>query len=146
MLDGDAFGAQNGVDGVGDLCDTSDDLDNDGVPDNRDACPNNANGGLDADQDGCQDSLDGLRDLIQNLDLRVVARNTLLNDVRSIQKAVNRNLLTIADERITAMANRVERMRGRRISDADANLVVAYLANARASIFSQRASLLKVHR
>lgn len=116
------------TDGLGDACDADDD--NDGVPDTSDACPVQAPAlGLDADSDGCTDTIAGLRTIVQSLPLSSNVKNGLLAKLDQAQKALDAEKIHVAENVLRAFINQVNGQRGKSLTNAQADLLVAYATN-----------------
>ena len=105
------------------------DSDGDGIPDSQDACPTQNPGGLDADHNGCIDTLPGLRVIVVGLTIDQTTKNGLLAKLDEAQKALNRGDKRTTINKLMDFINQVKAKRGTLISNADADLLVAYANN-----------------
>ncbi|MCO6450242.1 MAG: thrombospondin type 3 repeat-containing protein [Caldilineales bacterium] len=118
-------------DGLGDICD--DDDDDDGFLDGEDVCPFENPGGLDANEDGCIDELADLDELVMSLDLPGGTENALLSKVENAAKSVAKGNYTAASNQLEAFINQVEAQRGKKLTDAEADMLIAYVQNVLAT-------------
>ena len=122
-------------DGIGDACDACpadplNDQDGDGICASMDACPTEApQGGLDADQNGCTDTIDGLKVIVQGLNLDNNVQNGLLNKLDDASRLLAKGNVSSAINKLNDFINQVEAQRGSALTDAEADLLVAYANN-----------------
>ena len=105
------------------------DSDGDGIVDLHDACPSQNASGLDADHNGCIDTLPGLRAIVVGLTIDKTTKNGLLAKLDEAQKALNHGDTRTAINKLMDFINQVQAKRGTSISNADADLLVAYANN-----------------
>jgi hypothetical protein len=117
----------------GDACDPDDD--DDGVLDGADACPLAAPlNGLDADADGCSDEVGGLVVLLQGMSIPSQKKAPLLSKLADAQKMLDRGKITPTEGKLREFIVQVQAQRGKAISQADADLLIAYANNIIANI------------
>lgn len=115
-------------DGEGDACDQDDD--NDGLDDAQDACPLQAPDlGLDADHNGCTDTVAGLKSVVEGLVLNSQATNGLLRKLEDAEKALDAGKIRVAENKLKDFIDQVEGLRGRWLTDEQADLLVQYANN-----------------
>ncbi|HXI03309.1 MAG TPA: hypothetical protein VNI57_09040 [Candidatus Saccharimonadales bacterium] len=120
---------------MGDACDACpadplNDQDGDGICASMDACPTEApQGGLDADQNGCTDTIDGLKVIVQGLNLDNNVQNGLLNKLDDASRLLAKGNVSSAINKLNDFINQVEAQRGSALTDAEADLLVAYANN-----------------
>jgi sugar lactone lactonase YvrE len=106
------------------------DMDWDGLVGAQDACPAAAPvPGFDLDHNGCTDSVQGLKIIVQGLSLSSKVKNGLLGKLDEAQKALDRGSIPVAVNKLQDFISQVEGQRGKGISNADADLLVAYARN-----------------
>ncbi|MFH1726646.1 MAG: thrombospondin type 3 repeat-containing protein [Elusimicrobiota bacterium] len=119
-------------DGAGDACDP--DIDGDGVLNEADGCPYEDASGRDADGNGCIDSADDLDDTIESLDLHSGTESSLTSKAENAAAAAERGNTKAAANALEAFINQVEAQRGKKISDEDADMLIAFAQNAIAGL------------
>jgi hypothetical protein len=115
-------------DGVGDACDPDDD--DDGVPDELDACPYENPQGLDANQDGCIDRICDLAGLVQSLGLHHGIENSLSQKANNACARYSAGGISEATQMVRAFIREVEAQKGKKISVADADVLIQFATNA----------------
>ncbi|MBU7045543.1 MAG: thrombospondin type 3 repeat-containing protein [Theionarchaea archaeon] len=115
-------------DGVGDVCDPDDD--NDGIPDEVDACPFENPEGLDANHDGCIDRLCDLAALVQSLELHHGIENSLVQKANHACARYNAGNISEATQMVRAFIKEVEAQKGKKISIANADMLIQFASNA----------------
>jgi cysteine-rich repeat protein len=105
------------------------DDDNDGVADAPDACPLVAPHG-DADANGCSDRAADLSPLVERMGLPAGFVTGLFAKAEAAAKATS---ATVAAHHLDAFIHLVEAQRGKKLSDGQANLLIAFAANAKAN-------------
>jgi hypothetical protein len=109
------------------------DGDNDGIPDDQDACPDEDATGFDADGDGCIDSLGGLTVVIKTLveagAIEPQMETSLIEKVENAEESNTQEDICAAVNELEAFKNQIEAQRGNKISDEAADLVIAYADN-----------------
>jgi hypothetical protein len=139
-------------DGVGDACDYDDDndgltddeealagtdpfnidTDGDGIVDGQDICPTGDAGDLDADADGCADSAAGLVDLLTYLPANTISSSTqqgLISKAEAAERSIEANKDETAVNQLNALINAILAQRGKKISEAEADLLIEYIQN-----------------
>ena len=120
-------------DAQGDACDADDD--NDGLADAADACDLDvAQGGRDADADGCTDTISRLRALVSSLNISKGTKSGLLGYLGEAQKLYDRGKIPQAENKLREFIVQVETRRGKGLTNAQADLLVAYANNIIADI------------
>jgi hypothetical protein len=117
-----------------------DDADGDGVCGDADACPREDATGLDADRDGCVDNLMGLNALIGRLGPQAMAseiKGSFTAKVRAVARTAGNDTLCAAVRILEAFQNAVAAHRGRKIDEATAALLTAYVDNVIAQLLAQ---------
>jgi hypothetical protein len=117
----------NDGDAEGDECDLDDD--NDGILDVDDVCPFEDGTGQDADGDGCIDTIDDLPMVVEGLNLPMGTGNSLKNKINNIQNSIDAGNITAAINQLNAFINQVEALRGKKITDAEADMLIQYVTN-----------------
>jgi len=121
----------NDNDAMGDVCDTDDD--NDGFPDELDACPLENSTGFDADEDGCLDTLSRLPDVVNNLAnegmLDEKFKEIILSRIDSAIKSVEKENICTALNKLESMVNEVNSKRDKKVSHSAADLIIEYTEN-----------------
>jgi len=115
-------------DGIGDACDP--DRDGDGVPNGVDACPDEDAAGADADMNGCVDRVVDLPRLVGSLGLPEQIEASLASKAENAAAAAAAGNTTAAENILNAFINQVEALRGKKLTDAEADLLVAFALNA----------------
>ena len=105
------------------------DKDGDGIGDVCDSCPMEDATDLDANADGCIDTFEDFPTLIEDLGLPQGIENALLSKIGNAQKAANRGNYRAAANILQAFINEVQAQRGKKLSDTDADLLIAYANN-----------------
>jgi len=118
-------------DGIGDACDP--DRDGDGVPNTVDACPDEDASGADADGNGCVDRAEDLPGLVESLGLPARSVASLASKAANAAAAAAAGHTTATENILNAFIHQVEAWRGKTLTDAEANLLVAFAGNAIAS-------------
>ncbi|MFH1726581.1 MAG: LamG-like jellyroll fold domain-containing protein [Elusimicrobiota bacterium] len=124
--------ADNDGDGAGDVCDPDDD--NDGVPDESDACPYEDASSRDADQNGCIDAVEDLPVTIEVLDLPAGTESSLTSKAANAAAAAEKGGAKAAANMLEAFINQVEAQRGKKLTDEEADLLIAFARNAIAGL------------
>ena len=126
--------AQENTDGDsdGDECDADDD--NDGIPDLVDDCSLEDAYGQDADKDGCVDTIEDLLQVIQGLNLHKGIENSLLVKAQNAEDSIDAGNIVEAINQLNALKNQIEALRGKRLTAAEADMLLAFIANLKASI------------
>lgn len=118
------------LNGVGVKTSWRGDTDGDGIPDDQDACPDEDATAFDADGDGCIDSLSGLAALVQTLvDEEVIdqqMQNSLLSKIKNASQSADKENICVVVNQLEALMNQVNAQRGKKISEAAADQVIAY--------------------
>ncbi|MFH1725405.1 MAG: thrombospondin type 3 repeat-containing protein [Elusimicrobiota bacterium] len=118
----------NDGDAKGDVCDPDDD--NDGIPDETDGCPFVNPGGKDADADGCVDKLEDATGVMEKLDLPAGTANALTSKLENAIASYSEGNTTPAINKLQAFINSVEAQRGKKIPEAAADMLIAFVENA----------------
>lgn len=118
-------------DELGDACD--DDIDNDGLLNGDDACPYEHPGGMDANLDGCTDQIDDFTDVVVDCGLPPDTRQALVDSINASWSSIARSKFKTATNQLNAFINKVEAQRGKAISEADADMLIAFALNVIAS-------------
>jgi uncharacterized delta-60 repeat protein len=106
------------------------DTDGDGVPDADDACPlEPPSADLDADRNGCTDSVTGLTQIVQAMSIDAAFKEGILARLTEVQRAVRIGKTNVAENMLQAIINEVRAQRGKKLSDAQADLLIAYATN-----------------
>jgi hypothetical protein len=113
---------------VGDVCDPDDD--NDGIPDEVDACPFENPEGLDANHDGCIDRLCDLAALVQSLELHHGIEKSLVQKATHACAKYSAGNISEATQMVRAFIKEVEAQKGKKISIADADMLIQFASNA----------------
>ena len=124
------------------------DTDNDGVPDNYsgqvDLCPTQDATGFDVDNNGCIDSFSGLNDLVAKLVMEEVIseqmQNSLISKINNAESSLERDKICAAIVQLNAFENQTEAQRGKKISDAAVDPVIAFSNSVSAFLQSQLSS------
>ena len=114
-------------DGLGDACDPDDD--DDGLADEADACDAEVPVGADVDGDGCTDTIARLRDLVSALPVDKKVKNPLLNELGEAEKLYAKGKIRQAEVSLGEFIAHVERLRGKGLTDPQADLLIAYAQN-----------------
>ncbi|MFH1724194.1 MAG: hypothetical protein ABII00_06175 [Elusimicrobiota bacterium] len=117
---------------MGDVCDPDDD--NDGIDDIADSCPFEDASGRDADQNGCIDSVDDLDETIESLDLHGGTESSLASKAENAAAAAERGSTKAAANSLEAFINQVDAQRGKKLSEEEADLLIAFAQNAIAGL------------
>ena len=85
--------------------------------------------GLDADRNGCTDTFAGLKTIVQGLSINSKLKNGLLAKLNEAQKALDQGSTGAAVNKLRDFITQVQGQRGKGISAADADLLIAYANN-----------------
>ena len=110
------------------------DSDNDGIPDELDACPFENPEGLDANLDGCTDTVCDLAEIVQSLGIHHGIENSLVQKANNSCAQFRRGKLNAAVNLLDAFINSVEAQRNKKISEEDADLLIQFARNAQLAI------------
>lgn len=110
------------------------DQDDDGVGDGVDACPGESGAGLDADADGCVDTVWDLPALVSSVALASGTATSLLASADAAVASAERGDSRAAANQLAAFSSKVGAQRGKKITEVDAALLVAFAANAARSL------------
>jgi hypothetical protein len=105
------------------------DSDGDGIPDELDECPFENPQGLDADTNGCIDNLNDFPGVIQDINLRPGIENSLISKTENALKSFQKGNVQAAINQLEAFINQVEALKGKKISEEDADLLIQYALN-----------------
>jgi len=118
-------------DAQGNACDPDDD--NDEVDDSLDSCPLEDSTGLDADNDGCIDTVSGLVDTLDTLvsegAISEQMSTSLSQKINHAIASADRDNLCTAINQLESFKNQIEAQRGKKVSDAAADLLISYSNN-----------------
>jgi len=112
---------------MGDACDPDDD--NDGILDDNDTCSLEDATGRDADADGCIDTLVLLSGVVEDLELFEKFEKKLLKKIQKIQTALDNGKDKKVLNRLESFIKKINKQRGKNISEADADMLIAYAQN-----------------
>ena len=119
--------ADSDGDGIPDDLDSDDD--NDGILDVDDACPFEDATGQDADGDGCIDKIEDLPQVVEDLNLPQGTENSLKDKINNIQNSIDAGNITTAINQLNAFINQVNALKGKKITDAEADMLIQYATN-----------------
>jgi hypothetical protein len=105
------------------------DTDGDGVIDDEDICPLEDATGQDADGDGCIDAIEDFPQIVEDLNLPMGTENSLKSKIKNIQKSIDAGKIKTAINQLNAFINQVNALRGKKISNADADMLIQYATN-----------------
>lgn len=111
------------------------DRDGDGIDDDVDTCPDENAAGLDANGDGCPDRLQDLPRVIrEETSFPVIIQRPLIAIVNGAITALEHGNARAARQALSAFMFRIRAQRGMKIGDTDADMLVAFAANATAQL------------
>ena len=108
--------------------------DGDGVKGVCDNCPLEDATGLDANGDGCIDRTPALPAVVEDLCLPQGIENALLASVENAQRALARGAVNAARGQLNALINKLKAQQGKKISVADADMLMAFVENVLAQL------------
>ena len=126
--------SQQDTDGdwIGDACD--DDDDNDGIPDGVDDCPSEDAYGRDADLNGCTDTTEDLLQVVRDLNLAAGIENSLLAKIENLIDSILAGSIKEGINQLNALKSQIEALRGKKLSNEDADLLIEYISNLKRSL------------
>jgi predicted CXXCH cytochrome family protein len=108
---------------------TAFDSDGDGIPDDTDACPFEDATGQDADLDGCIDAIEDFPQVVEDLNLPMGTENSLKDKLNNIQNSIDDGNIATAINQLNAFINQVNALRGKKITNDEADMLVQYATN-----------------
>ena len=118
-------------DGTGDACDP--DADGDKVSNETDICPEENANGFDANSDGCIDDIQGITQVVNttlvenSLSPEIVV--SLTSKVESALNSIDKEKDNVAVNQLNAFINELNAQRGKKVSEAAADLLINYAQN-----------------
>ena len=105
------------------------DADGDGILDSEDRCPLVDSTGFDADHDGCIDTTEGLKAIIESIDMHESIQNSLISKIESAEKQFDKENFKAGINKLEAVINEIEAQRGKKIPEDTAELLIRYTKN-----------------
>jgi len=109
----------------------STDSDEDGIPDDQDACPDEDASGFDADGDGCIDSISGLLGMVESMLneglIEEQLRASILAKLTNAAKSAEQGNINAAINQLAALMHDTEAHRAKKISEESADQLIAYI-------------------